>query len=537
LKVSKPDIFKLLERATITCSGEIPVSILPLPVSGSTRQYFRIKLKEKTIVGVWSNNRAENSAFIHFTEHFRKLGLNVPELFFKDLDNDLYLVQDLGDETLYSFMTRKITGEKNPGDDRLSYKSGEKTLGDDRVSYKIDDKIPVNNELTAKSTEKIPTHDPLFNKSAEEKLEHARMFYQSALKHLIRFQIDGPKGLDFSHCIPRPVFDEQSILWDLQYFKYYVLKLFNIPFDEQKLEEDFIMTSRLLASVDNRYFMYRDFQSRNILMHKNDLYFVDYQGGRRGPLHYDLASLLFEARIDLPTDFREELTDFYVGELSGQIKLDRKEFLQQFYLFVFLRILQVLAAYGLRGYVQNKSIFLRSYPFAVNNLEWLLDKGLIKLNANELLKAVEGIIKVDEIRESYIESQVLNIYIHSFSYKYGIPKDFSSNGGGFVFDCRIVPNPGRYTEFREMTGTDEPVIRFLEKHNEVKDFLDQVRNIMDIAIKDYSERGMNRLMVSFGCTGGQHRSVYCAEKIAEYISEKHKIKTNVVHGYYKNIGK
>jgi hypothetical protein len=297
------------------------------------------------------------------------------------------------------------------------------------------------------------------------------------------------------------------------------------------------MTSRLLASVDNRYFMYRDFQSRNILIHKNDLYFVDYQGGRRGPLHYDLASLLFEARIDLPTDFREELTDFYVEELSKQIKLDRKEFLQQFYLFVFLRILQVLAAYGLRGYVQNKSIFLRSYPFAVNNLEWLLDKGLIILNANELLKAVEGIIKVEEIRESSIESEVLNVYINSFSYKYGIPKDFSGNGGGFVFDCRILPNPGRYPGFREMTGTDEPVIRFLEKHNEVKDFLDQVRNIMDIAIKDYSERGMNRLMVSFGCTGGQHRSVYCAEKIAVYISEKHKIKTNVVHGYYKNIGK
>jgi hypothetical protein len=236
-------------------------------------------------------------------------------------------------------------------------------------------------------------------------------------------------------------------------------------------------------------------------------------------------------------DFREELTDYYISELSGRIKINRQEFLRNFYLFVFLRILQVLAAYGLRGYVQNKSIFLKSYPFAVNNLEWLLNKGLVKLGAPELLQAAEGIRKIDEIRESHIESDSLNIHIQSFSYKYGIPKDFSGNGGGFVFDCRILPNPGRFPEFREMTGIDEPVIRFLEEHDEVMKFLGNVRNIIDIAIKDYLTRSMTRLMVSFGCTGGQHRSVYCAVKIAEYIKEKYNINTTVVHGYYKNIGK
>jgi aminoglycoside/choline kinase family phosphotransferase len=479
--VSKPDIFKLLESATHSWSGKNPVSILPLPVSGSTRQYFRIKLKKKTVVGVWSDNKAENNAFIHFTEHFRKLGLNVPELYFTDLDNNLYLVEDLGDETLYSFMTNKPFGEKFP--------------------------------------------------------EEARLFYRSALMHLIRFQTEGSKDLDFSICIPRSVFDEQSILWDLQYFKYYVLKLFNIPFDEQKLEEDFILMARLLASVENNYFMYRDFQSRNILIHNNSLYFVDYQGGRMGPLQYDLASFIFEARINLPPDIREELTDFYIDELSKHIKVDRGKFRGHFYLFVFLRVLQVLAAYGLRGYVQNKSIFLRSYPYAVKNLEWLFNKGLIKLETEELLQAVEKIFNVKEIRESYIESDVLTIYINSFSFKYGIPKDYSGHGGGFVFDCRILPNPGRFNEFREMTGMDKPVIAYLEKHNEVKDFLDHVKSIMDISVNDYSQRSMNRLMVSFGCTGGQHRSVYCAEKIAEYITEKHKIKTVVVHGFYKNIGK
>jgi aminoglycoside/choline kinase family phosphotransferase len=508
--VSKPDIFKLLDRATVSWSGKTPETILPLPVSGSTRQYYRIRLRDKSIIGVWSDNKPENEAFIHFTKHFRSLGLNVPELFYSDLQKDIYLVEDLGDETLYSFVTRKPD------------------------SHKAADTTEKQNISKTVNT----THNSQSNYNQDD----IHRFYRLAITHLIRFQIDGPEGLDFSYCIPRSVFDEQSILWDLQYFKYYVLKLFNISFNEQLLEEDFIRTSRLLASVDNKYFMYRDFQSRNILIHKNDLYFVDYQGGRKGPLHYDLASLLFESRLNLTPDFREELSDYYITELSGRIKVNRLEFLRNFYLFVFLRILQVLAAYGLRGYVQNKSIFLKSYPFAVNNLEWLLNKDLVKLNAPELFKAADGVLKINEIRESYVEPESksavesLNIYIQSFSYKYGIPKDYSGNGGGFVFDCRVLPNPGRYPEFREMTGMDEPVISFLEEHDEVKEFLGNIKNIMDIAIKDYLERGKNRLMVSFGCTGGQHRSVYCAWKIAEYIKEKHNINTTIVHGYYKNIG-
>jgi aminoglycoside/choline kinase family phosphotransferase len=479
--VNNPDIFKLLEEATISWSGKKPVSILPLPISGSTRQYFRIKLAKRTVIGVWSDNLPENAAFIHFTEHFRKFGLNVPELFYKDLRKNLYLVEDLGDETLYSYILKKP--------------------------------------------------------SAEKIKDYEGSLYKSALKHLIRFQLVGSKGLSYSMSVPRPVFDEQSILWDLQYFKYYVLKLFNIPFDEQKLEDDFNLMARLLASVKNSYFMYRDFQSRNILIRKGELYFVDYQGGRKGPLQYDLASFIFESRINLPSDLREELVDFYIKELSKQIKLNPGKFRELFYLFVFLRILQVLAAYGLRGYVQNKSLFLRSYPYAVDNLEWLLNKGLIKLDTSELLKAVEKIVNIDEIRDKYIESDVLAVYIHSFSFKYGIPKDYSGHGGGFVFDCRVLPNPGRFPEFKEMTGTDKPVIRFLEKHNEVKNFLKNVKSIMDLAINDYLLWDKNRLMVSFGCTGGQHRSVYCAEKIAKYISEKHKIKTVIVHGFYKNTGK
>jgi len=479
--VSKPDIIKLLNEAFMIWAGKEPSSFLPLPVSGSVRQYFRIRFDKETVIGVWSENQAENTAFIHFTEHFRNLGLNVPELYFKDLKNSLYLIEDLGDETLYSFIMKNHTGKE--------------------VSQQI------------------------------------KSHYRSAMKHLIRFQLDGREGLDFSLCIPRPVFDRQSILWDLQYFKNYVLKLFNIPFDEQKLEDDFNLMAGILLSVGNDYFMYRDFQSRNIMIHHEDLYFVDYQGGRKGPLQYDLASLLFEARINLHPEIREEFIDFYIKELSRRIKIDTEKFRESLYLFVFLRVLQVLAAYGLRGYVQNKSIFLKSYPFAVDNLEWLLDSGLIMPDTTELLFAVHKILDIAEIREKYNDSDSLNIYINSFSYKYGVPKDFSGHGGGFVFDCRVLPNPGRYPEYKDMTGLDEPVIKFLEEYNEVKEFLEHVSNIIDISLQEYLQKGMNRLMISFGCTGGQHRSVYCAEKIADYISAKYNVKTILVHGFYKNIGK
>jgi len=479
--VSKPDIIQSLKRAFVSWCGKEPSSFLPLPVSGSGRQYFRVRFDKRTVIGVWSENQAENVTFTHFTEHFRNLGLNVPELYYKDLKNYLYLIEDLGDETLYSFIMKNFTG---------------KTGSEQVLSY-----------------------------------------YRTALKHLIRFQLDGKKGLDFSLCIPRPVFDKQSILWDLQYFKYYVLKLFNIPFNEQKLEDDFNLMSGMLFSVENDYFMYRDFQSRNIMIHNEDLYFVDYQGGRKGPLQYDLASLLFEARINLHPDIREELIDFYIKELSQRINVEIVKFRKFLYLFVFLRVLQVLAAYGLRGYVQNKSIFLRSYPYALNNLEWLLNSGLIQIGTSELLLAAGKILDIAEIREKYNESDVLNIYINSFSYKYGVPKDYSGHGGGFVFDCRVLPNPGRYPEYKDMTGLDEPVIKFLEKHHEVEDFLEQVRNIIDISLQEYLQKGMNRLMISFGCTGGQHRSVYCAGKIADYISTKYNLKPILTHGFYKDLGK
>ena len=479
--MSRPDIIKLLNEAFMNWAGKEPSSFLPLPVSGSGRQYFRFRFDKETVIGVWSENTAENDAFTHFTEHFRSLGLNVPELFYKDLKNHLYLIEDLGDETLYSWIMKLAPG-------RLI-------------------------------SEQVKSH------------------YQLALKHLIRFQLDGKEGLDFSLCIPRPVFDKQSILWDLQYFKYFVLKLFNIPFDEQKLEDDLNMMADVLLTVENDFFMYRDFQSRNIMIRNEDLYFIDYQGGRRGPLQYDLASLLYEARVNLQNDIREELTDFYINQLSKHIKVDADKFREFLYLFVFLRVLQVLAAYGLRGYVQNKSIFLRSYPFAVDNLEWLLSRGLIKLNTPELKHAVEKILEIAEIREKYDDSAPLHIYINSFSYKYGVPKDFSGHGGGFVFDCRVLPNPGRYPEYKDMTGLDEPVIKFLEGHQEVDDFLQQVSKIVDISLQEYLQKDKNRLTISFGCTGGQHRSVYCAEKIADYIKTKYNIEPILVHGFYRNIGK
>ena len=349
------------------------------------------------------------------------------------------------------------------------------------------------------------------------------------MDHLVRFQVDGFKGLDLSVCVPRSSFDKQSVMWDLNYFKYYVLKLFNIPFDEQAIEDEFNLLADYLTQQDQHFFLYRDFQTRNILIHKNDLYFVDYQGGRRGPLLYDLASILFEAKPNLPVDLREELLDYYLYQAGNRLVIDRDQFREDYYHFVFIRILQALAAYGLRGYVENKALFLESYPYALRNLDWLLTSGMVKLTLPETMKSLVKVLNLNDLQNVTEEGPGLQVVIYSFSYKKGIPRDMSGHGGGFVFDTRALPNPGRLVEFGHLTGRDGPVIHFLEQKEEVNGFLAHVFAVTGQAVVNYKSRGFNRLMISFGCTGGQHRSVYCAERLAQYIRDEHGIEPEVVH--------
>ena len=471
--MNENNINKVLEEACLRWAGKHPDQLAKLPLSGSVRKYFRIRVSGTTIIGVYSDNPAENRAFLSFTKHFRDKGLNVPEILFEDLNNNVYLLEDLGDILLY----------------------------DEVISRKKDTPIP----------------------------GRLKRLYQKTLDHLVRFQVDGFDGLDLSVCVPRPAFDKQSVMWDLHYFKYYVLKLFNIPFDEQALEDEFNKLADYLTDQEYNFFLYRDFQSRNILVHKEDLYFVDYQGGRRGPLQYDLASILFEAKTDLPPEVREELLDYYTGLISSRLQINGELFKGDYYHFVFVRILQALAAYGLRGYVENKALFLESYPYALRNLEWLLSANLLSLSLPETLGSLRKVLELKELRGYSRDESKLQISINSFSYKKGIPKDMSGHGGGFVFDCRALPNPYRSEDLRNLTGRDDPVIQFMDDKVEVNDFMEHVCSVIGQAVSNYRSRGFNSLMVSFGCTGGQHRSVYCADRLARFIWKKHGVETQVVH--------
>jgi len=467
------NVISQIKRLYESWAKEEAIQITPLAQSGSYRKYFRITGKEKTAIGVFNPDKNENAAFISFTKRFIKKELNVPRLYSHQLKNNIYLIEDLGDTTLYSLV------EMEKG------KISEKTLS----------------------------------------------YYKDTLSHLICFQLDGGKGLDYSVCYPRNKFDKQSIMWDLNYFKYYFLKLAKISFDEQKLEDDFNSFAKLLLEADTKYFMYRDFQSRNILVNNDQLYFIDYQGGRKGALQYDVASLLFQAKVNLTNEIRKKLLSHYLVELQKRVKISSKEFKKHYYNYILIRLLQTLGAYGFRGYFENKSHFLLSIPYALKNLQWLLENNHLPKKLPELNRVLASILENEELKILGIKSsdKKLKVTVNSFSYKEGIPKDFSGNGGGFVFDCRSLENPGRYTEYSNSTGLDENVIHFLKDRVDVKEFLDSVYSIVDESVKKYLQRDFKNLLINFGCTGGQHRSVYCAENLAKHLNKKFDVTVVINH--------
>ncbi len=481
--IIKVDIEKNLKNLFETWSGEELQVISSLPQSGSYRRYYRISGNSKSAVGVVNPDHKENNAFMTFTKHFKSIGLSVPEFYLDDKKSGTYLIEDLGDVSLFSFLSE--------------------------------------------------------NKNHKEFPEKVTSYYKNSLEHLIRFQFDGSKGLDYSVCYPRNSFDKQSIMWDLNYFKYYFLKLTKTVFDEQLLENDFNKFAEFLLSTDMNNFMYRDFQSRNILIKDEKLYFIDYQGGRKGALQYDVASLLYDAKADLPQKIRDELVEFYIQISINKTKINREEFLRYYHGYILIRILQAMGAYGFRGLYEKKVHFLKSIPFAIKNLNWLLDKKLLPDGLPELQKSLRNIINNNELSKfEYHESlDKLKVTINSFSYKQGIPLDLSGNGGGFVFDCRALPNPGRLEKFKELSGRDKEVIVFLENETAVKDFLENVIKISENSIKNYIERKFTSLIINFGCTGGQHRSVYSAEKLAAYLKIKFDINIELNHTGFEQKGK
>ena len=463
------DKIELLSQMFTRFTGEKVETTDMLPPSGSYRKYVRFTANGKSALGVYNSDRKENEAFIGFSEHFFKQGLKVGQVFDQDLDNDIYLVEDLGNTTLFDFLqSNRIEGD--------------------------------------------------FTDNLME-------IYKKTIEELVLFQLKGSEGLNFELCYPRKAFDRQSMQWDLHYFKYYFLKLAQIPFDEQALEEDFQSLMDFLLEAEHHYFLYRDFQSRNVMVKNGEPWFIDYQGGRKGALQYDLASLLYDGKADIPVDVREELFDYYIEVLKKHKDVDKTAFKNHFVGYVYIRIMQAMGAYGFRGFYENKEHFLKSIPFALKNITYLLNNHPLPIEIPELTKVLDALTT----NEKLIKINALTVTINSFSYKRGIPYDMSGNGGGFVFDCRAIHNPGRYEEYKQITGKDEPVIQFFEKEPEMKAFLDDVFPIVSKSVEKYISRNFKHLMVNFGCTGGQHRSVYSAEQLARFIKQKYPVTVKLRH--------
>ena len=432
-------------------------------LGGSGRIIVRLTAGPISAIGIQYPVREENIAFLEFSRHFRRHGLPVPEIYAEDLENGAYLEEDLGDTTLYQF------------------------LGDHRDGATI----------------------------APEAIDA----YRKVVSELPRFQVLAGRDLNYKVCYPRASFDRQSINWDLNYFKYYFLRLAGIPFNEQALEQDFSRLTKFLLSAPSNYFLYRDFQSRNVMWRDGQPYFLDYQGGRKGALQYDIASLLYDAKADLPTDLRQQLLNHYLDSLAAYLPVDREAFLEHYYAFVYVRILQALGAYGFRGFYERKPHFLQSVPYALKNLRWLAHNVKLPIPLPALMDALNAMLASEKLQGLASSADLLTVRVSSFSFHRELPSDPSGNGGGFIFDARSLPNPGREDQYKPLTGKDAPVIDYLNQQASVHQYLAGVLPMVDSTVSAYQRRCFKHLMVSFGYTGGQHRSVFLAESLARHLRQ------------------
>lgn len=455
-------------------------------LSGSGRKLVRLAKGKVKVIGVLYNIREENAAFIEFSKFFRLHGLPVPEIYAYDLDQGAYLEEDLGDTTLFDFLSA--------------------------------------------------------NRAGQEIAEPVIEAYRKVIAVLPRFQVEVGRGLNYNVCYPRSSFDRQSIAWDLNYFKYYFLRLAGVSFNEQALEDDFARLAEFLLQAGGDYFLYRDFQSRNVMLRDGCPWFIDYQGGRKGALQYDIASLLFDSKADLPPELRRHLLEHYLDRLSTLIDLDRDAFMRYYYAYVYIRLMQALGAYGFRGFYEQKTHFLQSVPYALKSLRWLLEHVELAIAVPTLMAAFQGMVNSEKLQTLPAEPQIsdtknLTVRVFSFSFHRGSPKDETGNGGGFVFDARSLPNPGREERFKPLSGKDAPVIDYLNRQESVHQFLASAASLVDASLSNYQSRGFKNLMVSFGCTGGQHRSVYLAEALAKHLRARNGLNVVVRHIELEKQGK
>lgn len=464
-----------------TISGAEITAIDKLPQAGSERHYYRIHTAEKTFIATYGANLKENESFIYFSDHFKKKQLCTPEILCINAAKDIYIQEDFGDVSL------------------------------------------LNN--------------------LEEKGFTAEVYdlYKESLQQLVKLQIKGHEGVDYDKCLTNTSFGKQAIMADLLYFKYYFLDALRRPYDKQKLIDDFEALSNYLSHTEYKFFMFRDFQSRNIMVKPDKtVHFIDYQGGMQGAPQYDVASLLWQARANLPDHWKQGLLEDYMDAFEKMVgkPISKETFRSQYNGYVLIRLLQVLGAYGFRGLFERKAHFLTSIPLALQNLKWFVNNQNVGIALPEFKKVLALCIS-DEVSKEFTPVQAnddtpLVVTINSFSYKKGIPADPSDNGGGYIFDMRGILNPGRIEVYKTQSGLDKPVKDFLEQQTDMPVFLNGVYSIIDISVTDYIKRGFKSLMINFGCTGGQHRSVYAAEAVARHLRNKFKVKIQLTHTNQQN---
>jgi aminoglycoside/choline kinase family phosphotransferase len=457
-------------------AGQEPTQVDVLPQSGSDRRYFRLHGEGKAVIATFGANVPENDAFIYFSTHFKNKELHVPKVLAVGEDRTIYLQEDLGDTSLLNVLEAK---------------------GFSQEMYDL---------------------------------------FKESLHQLARLQILGDEGLDYDKCLTNKEFGKQAIMADLLYFKYYFLDALRKPYDKQKLIDDFEALSSYLTFTEYKFFMFRDFQSRNIMVKEDgSVHFIDYQGGMKGAPQYDVASAIWQARANLPDDWKHNLLEDYMDyfEHITEKPMDKAVFRSQYNGYVLIRLLQVLGAYGFRGLFERKAQFLTSIPQALQNLKWFIENQSIGISVPEFRRVLELCVDGEVIQRftpiQADEHTPLVVKICSFSYKKGLPEDNTGNGGGFVFDCRGIENPGRLDPYKTQHGRDRGVMEFLERQTRMQDFLNSVFDIVDISVEQYIQRGFANLAVNFGCTGGQHRSVYAADALARHLKNKYKVKIELCH--------
>lgn len=448
--------------------GASPVASTKLKGDGSVRTYYRLTGPDgRQVVGTVGPDAEENVAFVAHARSLRRAGIRVPEVYAFDEENGVYLQEDLGDVSLFTALSaaREAEGVRFPASI-----------------------VPV---------------------------------YEKVIRELPRIQVLGGREMDDSVCYPHGAFDGQSIAWDLQYFKYNFLKLIPAPFNEARLERDFSALTAFVLDTDTSHLLYRDFQSRNIQLRDGEPWFIDFQGARRGALQYDIASLLGDGKADIAHDTREQFLDLYLEELARLVPVDAAAFKERYAGYVIVRLCQALGSYGYRGFFERKTHFLASVPFAIANIEWILDGDGLPVKMPELERVFRWLTDCEQLRTMpQALAPALTVTVNSFSFGGGYPEDAGGHGGGFVFDCRCLPNPGRLAEHLTRSGLDREVCAELDASPLVAEFWVSARQLVDLAVSDYLRRGFTSLTISWGCTGGQHRSVYFAERLATFLHER-----------------